>query len=95
MRDSAAPVVWADRGHLDAPGSGPVAPSLAAWAEGYVADLRADLESAGIDPDGSAAAREQAEDESARAGCRGLLLMLGLGALAVVGAWGVALWLNR
>jgi hypothetical protein len=95
LRDPAAPVLWADRCHLDGAGSGPEWPSLAAWAERYVADLRADLEGDAIDPDGPPEARERAEEEAARAGCRVLLVLLGLGALVVAGAWGLALWLAR
>jgi hypothetical protein len=95
LRDPAGPVWWADRCHLDVGGSGQVSPSLAAWAEEYLADLRADLEGTGVDPDGPPEARERAVEESGRAGCRCLLVLVGVGALVVALAWGVALWMSR
>jgi hypothetical protein len=95
LREAAAPVLWADRGGLDGPGSGTISPSLAEWAPEYIAELREYLEDAGIDPDGSPEERERREAEIARVGCRSCLLLVGLGALVVAVVWGVALWLDR
>jgi hypothetical protein len=94
LQNPACPVWWADRCHLDGVGSSQVAQSLEEWAEQYLADLRSDLEANGIDPDGSPAAREQAAEESARAGGHLILVLLGVGALVVLVVWGLFKWLK-
>jgi hypothetical protein len=95
VRDPMGPVWWADRCHLYADGTAPQSPSLTAWAEETLADLRVVLVEHGVDPDGPPEARLRASDEAARAGCRCFLVLLGVGALVVAGTWGIALWLSR
>jgi hypothetical protein len=93
LQDPACPVWWADRGHLDAVGSGQTSPSLPEWAGPYVADLRSDLEGNGIDPDGPPAAREQAAQASARAGCQFILALIGVSVVLVFVVWVLLKWL--
>ena len=90
LRDPLGPVVWADRCHLDGPGSGPASPSFAAWADEFLADLRADLEGSGIDPDGTPEERERAARDSAAADGRVLMWVAVAATLVVVGVIGVA-----
>jgi hypothetical protein len=87
------PVWWADRGHLDAVGSGEVAPSLEAWAALYVVQLRSDLQMNGVDPEGPPEARTNADDQAARAGCQLLLGLVGFAVLVVLAAWVLVKWL--
>jgi hypothetical protein len=87
LRDPLGPVWWADRCHLDAIGSAPESPSLAAWAEQHLADLRVELEEKGISEEGPPVAREKADAESARAGCTLMLAVAGVSGLLVLAAW--------
>ena len=83
LRDPMGPVWWADRCHLDAVGTALESPSLTAWAEQHLADLRVDLEEKGITEAGPPSARA----ETARAGCVFPLAIMGVGASLVFAAW--------
>lgn len=95
LRTPACAVWWVDRCQLDAVGSGEVSPSLVEWSKQYLADLRSELESSGIDPDGPPGARESAEDESARAGCREIIILVGVLALVVLAVVSLIVWFIR
>ena len=73
-------VWWADRCHLDAPGSYRLSVTLEAWLEQSLRDLRSDLEADAIDPDGTPDERQLRErDDPWSAGCIiTLLVVLGL-----------------
>jgi hypothetical protein len=91
LREAVDSVYWVDRCHLDSiEGAQPL--PFETWAEEYLAGLRADLQSDGIDPDASPEAREKVEKENSRAGCRGCLVLLAVGVLTVLSAWVLALW---
>lgn len=83
LRDPSCPVSWADRCHLES-AIGSVQPLFAEWASNYLSELRGDLESNGIDPDGSPAARAEQEEENARAGGPALLLLIAIAAAVVL-----------
>ncbi|WP_157369322.1 SMI1/KNR4 family protein [Zavarzinella formosa] len=87
-------VWWTDRCHLDSIGSGQTSASLQEWAGRYLADLRADLEVNGIDPNGPPETRELAEAQSARAGCQFIIIWIGLAVSLVLVAIGVLAWLG-
>ena len=87
LRDPMGPVWWADRCHLDGVGTALESPSLAAWAEQHLADLRVDLEEKGVTEAEPPSARAQAEAEIARAGSVFTCAMVGVGALLVFAAW--------
>ncbi len=69
-------VWWVDHSHLDNPSSAATGDTFTAWHDRLVADIRADLDGDGIDPDGSPEARSRAEAENSRGGCMVLLLVL-------------------
>ncbi len=87
LRDPMGPVWWADRCHLDAIGTAQESPSLAAWAEQHLAELRVDLEEKGVSEDAAPKERDKAAAEGARAEGLFLLAVLGVGALLVLAAW--------
>jgi len=80
---------WADRGHLDAPGSYKHRESLKEWATEYFDDLRTDLTGEGGDPSGTPGQREAVEERNARASARFSLTLLiaVLAAVAALVAW--------
>ena len=94
LRSADAAVWWVEKCHLDAAGSGQTHSSFADWLAKYVADLRQDCELDGIDPDGTPASREDAQDPSTRQGC--LYLVFLVAALVAVAALIVVLarWLG-
>ena len=84
LRDAASPIWWADRCHLD-PNSGQNAPLLADWVKQYLEEAHVFLEERGLAPSASPEARARAEEQSARAGCRAVLVVLGVAVLIVFG----------
>jgi len=84
LRQIDAPVVWVDHGHYEAIEGYSTEP-FSVWAQGYIRDLRHDLECDGVDPDSTPEDREAAETKNANAGCWTLVwLAVGGGILVAV-----------
>lgn len=85
--DTPGPAVWwMDRCQPDGPGSGRTHDAFDDWLADCVADLRADCEADGIDPDGTPQAHAAAREASARQSM-GCLLAGGAAAALVALAW--------
>ncbi len=87
LRDAKAPVWWADRCHLDAVGTAQESPSLAAWADQHLAELRVELEEKGVNEAEPPSARHKADAEGARTAGLFILAIVSIGALLVFAAW--------
>lgn len=84
LRDPRAPVWWVEKCWLESPGSGPIGKSFSEWLQQYIEDLRSDLESDGIDPDGTPDERVEVEAANAKQGCTCLLIAIGIVLVVVV-----------
>ncbi len=97
LADANGAVWWIDHCYLDAPSSGVVSPSFAEWSEQYIATLRGDLESDGIDPDGTPEAADAVREMQARHSrwllLGPLILLIAVGA-ALALAWVIRLALR-
>ena len=94
LRNPSGPVQWADRCHLADLESDQQAPSFEAWFETYLEELRAELESNGIDPNGTSEERLQAEEAAARAGCRDMLMLVVIGVIVVLAVFAAVVWVG-